>query len=128
MTRFGRRVVSGASDDGLPGKSAKLVELGELGQPGGELGQIGGEGEVGEDGEAGEEGESKVGFSSSNSKSSFKSMSSERRVMWRGGAGVEISSSAEASAVLAGGSEVTGSTLDLFWPMIDALLALFMIE
>lgn len=105
MTCFDGRVVSGEREEGLPGVSGKCAELGEAVW-------------AGEVGESGESGESGVGLSAS--KRSLKSMSSDRRVIWRGGAGVEISSSGEVSAVLAGGWEMMGLTLDFAWPMIDA--------
>lgn len=73
---------------------------------------------VGDVDELGELGELGVGLSAS--KRSWKSMSSDRRVTWRGGAGEEISSTVEVSAVLACEWETMRLTLEFFWPMIDA--------
>lgn len=111
MACFDRRVVRGEIEEGLPGESGKCAELGEAVW----AGEMRGVGEVGESGEFGES-----GVRLSTSKRSLKSMSSDRRVMWRGGAGVEISSTGEVSAVLAGGWEMMGLSLDLVWPMVDA--------
>lgn len=53
-------------------------------------------------------------------------MSSDRRVIRRRGAGVEISSAVEAWAVVACGGETwavvacEGEALEVVWPMIDA--------
>lgn len=105
---------------GLPeeGKFTELGELGELGELD-ELGEVGELGKVGDVDELGESGETVVGLSAS--KRSSKSMSSDRRVTWRGGAGEDISSTVEVSTVLAREWETMGLTWEFVWPMIDAI-------
>lgn len=113
-TALDRRAVSGEREAGLPEVVGKFAELGELD----ELGERDEMGKVGDVDELGESGEMEVGLSAS--KRSRRSISSDRRVTWRGGAGEEISSTVEVSAVLACESETMGLTLDFVWPMIDA--------
>ncbi|MCJ1423842.1 hypothetical protein MMC29_001727 [Sticta canariensis] len=113
-TGLDRRAVSGEREVGLPEEVEKSAELGELD----ELGEVDELSKVGDVDELGESGEMEVGHSAS--KRSWKSISSDRRVTWLGGAGEEISSTVEVSAVLAREWETMGLTLDFVWPMIVA--------